>query len=87
MKIKPGFVLRIQDGVPMVIPLNTEENMAGVITLNEVGAFLWQQLEQGATCDGLREALLARYDVDAATAQESAEDFAAQLRECGFLDE
>ena len=87
MKIKKGYLLRETDTGAMVIPLNTEENMAGVITLNDVGAYLWQKMETETTAAALTEALLARYDVDRTTAAESVTEYVTQLRLGGFLEE
>ena len=50
MKIKSGFMLYEVAGSYVVVPAGDEPlDFNGMVTLNETGAFLWKQLEQG--CD------------------------------------
>ncbi len=87
MKLKEGFILREVAGSFVVVPTGADLNFNGMITLNETGRTLWSALERETNFDGLTEALLAEYDVDAETARAGAERFVAKLREHGFLDE
>ena len=87
MKLKDGFVLREVGGSFVVVPTGAELNFNGMITLNESGKFLWQALENETDTDGLVAALLAEYDVDAATAKRAVDAFVAKLRDNGFINE
>ena len=85
MKMKDGFVLRTVAGETVVLPTGGVTNFDMMITLNDTGKVLWQQLENGAEVDELVAALLADYDVDEATAKAGVERFVAKLNENGFL--
>ena len=87
MHIKDGFLLREVAGTYVVMPLKSELNFGGLMTLNETGAFLWRLLEPGAS----RETLLARmqeeYEVDGQTACRDLDVFLEKLRSTGALHE
>ena len=88
MKIKNGFLLRQVGGNHVVVPVGVQSvDFRCVITLNEVGAFLWKKLEQDVSSADLVEALLSEYDVTAEIAGADVERFMASLREKGLLDE
>ena len=88
MKIKEGFLLR-QVGVNhVIVPVGAQSvDFRCIITLNEVGAFLWQKLAADCTVSDLVEAILAEYDVTADIATADVERFVASLREKNLLDE
>lgn len=85
MKIKEGFVLQEVAGDTVVLPVNTELNMNMMITLNDTGRFIWQQLENQTDEAAIVAALLQEYDVDEATAAKCVADFVAKLKSHGFL--
>ena len=88
MKIKEGFLLREVAGKYVVVPLGAQSvDFRCLITLNEVGAFLWQKMTTECTMDELVAALLAEYDVTAEIATADVERFVASLREKNLLDE
>lgn len=88
MKIKNGFLLRQVGGNSVVVPVGAQSvDFRCLITLNEVGAFLWKKLEQDCSSADLVEALLGEYDVTADIAGADVERFVASLREKGLLDE
>ena len=87
MKIKYGFVLREVAGSYVVIPVG--ENAAdfnGVISLNEVGAFLWGKLVEDIDESALLAALLAEYEVDEDTAKTDIAAFLSKVKEHGMLE-
>ena len=60
MKIKEGFLLRTVAGSNIVVPIGAGSiDFSGVITLNEVGAFLWKLLEEPTN----KEAMLEKLDM------------------------
>lgn len=88
MKIKNGFLLRQVAGNHVVVPVGAQSvDFRCIITLNEVGAYLWKQLEQECSSADLVDALLREYDVTADIASADVERFVASLREKGLLDE
>ena len=87
MKLKKGFVLREMAGECVVVSVNSNLNLDGVITLNETAKTLWLLLEQGVeSMDALVAALKNEYVVDEALARNAAESFIAKLKELDFLD-
>lgn len=88
MKIKEGYLLRTVAGSNIVVPIGEGAiDFSGVITLNEVGAFLWRALEDGASKEELVKKLTAEYEVDDATASADIDAFIARLREASLLDD
>lgn len=85
MQLKEGFILRTVAGETVVVPSGEALNLNMMITLNETGKFLWEQLEKGAEQEALVAALLSEYDVDEQTAAEHVKTFVGKLRENGFL--
>ena len=85
MKIKDGFILREIAGQTVVIPSDTRLDTSMMITLNDTGAFIWQQLQQETDVAAITQALLAEYDVDAETARSCVEAFVAKLRDNELL--
>lgn len=87
MKLKKGFVLREMAGECVVVSVNSNLNLDGVITLNETAKTLWLLLEQGVeSMDTLVAALENEYVVDETLARNAAESFIAKLKELDFLD-
>lgn len=87
MQIKQGFVLRQIGDTYMVVAIGVQTlDFQGMIRLNETGAFLWQRLsETSCTEDVLVQAMIAEYDVDAATAASDVSDFVNALKDADLL--
>lgn len=86
MKIAEGFVLKNIAGTNVVVPVGTNTvSFKAVITLNETGAFLWQQLENDITEDDLLKAMLSEYAVDEATAKADIAEFIENLKKANLL--
>lgn len=87
MKIDKQFILRKIAGDYVIIPTGkTALEFNGMITVNEQGAFLWQQLFGETTEEQLVDALLNEYDVDRQTAQEDVSEFLQVLRHYDILE-
>ena len=88
MKIKKGFLLREVDGTAIVVAEGAAaREFNGMITLNSVGAFLWREIDKGATESDLVAALLNEYEVEEAVAAKDVSAFVNKMREAGILDE
>jgi hypothetical protein len=88
MKIDKQFILRQIAGDYVIIPAGkTTLEFNGLITVNEQGAFLWQQLAQECTEEDLVNAVLEEYEIDRATAQADVAEFVTVLRQRGMLTE
>lgn len=85
MKLKAGFVLREVAGQTVVLPVHDDLDLNMMITLNETGRFLWEQLQKETEEAELVSALLKEYDVDEATAAAAVAAFVKKLDENGLL--
>ncbi len=86
MKIAEGFVLKNIAGTNVVVPLgNNTVSFKAIITLNETGAFLWQQLENDLTEEELLKAMLSEYAVDEAIAKADIAEFIDNLKKANLL--
>ncbi len=87
MKIKSDFMLREVAGYYVVVPVgNGALDFNGVINLNESGATLWKAMEKDITEEGLVDALMAEYEVDAERAKCDVEAFIKKLKEADLID-
>ena len=85
MKLKDGFILREVAGQIVVLPSGDELDLNMMITLNEVGKFIWVLLEEETDEAAIVDAILKEYDVDKATAEAAVAGFIKKLNEYGFL--
>lgn len=88
MHIISGFHVRqILDEVIAVPSGAAGKVFSGIISLNEIGRFLFEALQTEQTADTLVAAVLEEYDTDPETAREDVADFLEQLRSAGLLEE
>lgn len=89
MKIKNDFILREVAGNYVVIALGDDAlDFSGVITVNEVGAFIWKKLEEGISDSAaIAEEITKEYSVDRATALADCEEFLQTLKEHNITEE
>lgn len=88
MKIQKEFVLREIAGDYVIIPTGkTTLTFNGLITVNEVGAALWEMLQSEKSLDDLVHGILDEYDVEESVAREDIQEFLETLRKNGILDE
>lgn len=87
MRIKEGYMLREAAGETVVVPFGEEAlNFQGIISLNETGALLWKELEQGCEKKELVQALLDEYEVDAETAEKDVNEFLKLAGDARLID-
>ena len=88
MKIVDGFIIREIAGDYLVIPTGKRAmDYPGLITMNEVGRFLWEQLKDGIGEEELLARLQDEYEVPEDMAEEDMKAFLDSLREQGILEE
>lgn len=86
MKIEKEFILREIAGDYVIVPTGqTALEFNGLITVNELGAFIWKQLQQDITEEELIQAILEEYEVDQETARHDVKEFLKKLTECRIL--
>lgn len=77
MKAKKGFILRRLGQEYMVVPIGeASKNLNGMIRMNETGAFLWKELENGITEEELIGKMLERFEeLDEETAHKDLREY------------
>ena len=87
MKVDKEFVLREIAGDYVIIPIGrTVLSFNGLITVNEIGAFLWNLLLEDVTKEDLVAKVLDEYEVDEETAREDIQEFLDTLVSGGILE-
>ena len=87
MKVKTGYILRKIAGHYVVLPSGARTvEFVGVITLNDSGAFLWENMNEDVTEEGLLEKLMTEYSIDRETALQDVQNFVALLEKNSLLD-
>lgn len=88
MKIKDSFILRNVAGSNVVLPMGASSSkFSGMLSLNETGVFLWENLKNEITEEDLVNAMLAEYNVASEQAKEDVKEFLKTLRSAGVLEE
>lgn len=88
MKIDKPFLLRNIAGELLLVPVGESvETLNGIITVNELGAFLWRQLQKEQSEETLLQAVLEEYDAEPEQARRDIAAFLQILRENGLLSE
>ena len=86
MKIEENYMLRKVADCYVVVPIGAAvAEFNGMINLNEVGAFLWRQLESDTTPEAVVAAVLEEYEVDEAVAKADVDKFVKELQEAGLI--
>ena len=87
MRIKDGFIIKQVVDTYVVVPVG--ENLvdfSAMISLNETGAFLWNNMVSDVTEDELAEKMCLEYNIDKETALTDIKDFVATLERQDILE-
>lgn len=88
MILKKNSMLKKIGNTYRILPLSDHNVAADVILkANEVGAFIYQSLQQDITKDQLLDRILAEYEVSRDQALMDMEAFIEALKEKGLLDD
>lgn len=86
MKLKSTIILRKIAGETILVPVGEDAvRVNGLITVNEVGALICEQLKEERTVDALVAAVTEQFDVDAQTARADIASFIHTLEENDLL--
>ena len=86
MRIDKEFVLREIAGDYIIIPTGKMVlDFNGLITVNEVGASLWNMLQEEVTVEDLVKGILEEYEVEEDVAKEDILEFLGKLENSGIL--
>ena len=89
MKRNTDFMLRDIAGEVILVPTGAEtQQFNGMITLNEVAAFIWKNLDESKSKEALVAKIMDEFEVDEETARTDVEGLVGALYEHGLvLDE
>lgn len=88
MKLCGDFILRKIMGDYIIVPIQSSESQfGGLITVNETGAFLWNELEHAESSADLCRRLQEEYEVSPEMAEQDVQQFITRLKELGILGE
>lgn len=80
MRINEEFILRKIAGDIVIVPTGeSSQYFNGLITLNKVGAFIWEQVERCESRDEIVTKVVDTYEVDAETAKKDVNGFLDML--------
>lgn len=86
MKIKDSYILREVAGMYVVIATGNEAlDFSNVITINELGAFIWKKIEEGKNQEEIVQDILSEYSIDKETAENDCKAFIGQLKEINII--
>lgn len=86
MKVEKDFILREIAGEYIIIPTGkTVLEFNGLITVNEIGVFLWKMLQEEVMLNELVQGVLKEYDVEEKIAREDIQEFLDTLVKGGIL--
>ena len=84
----PSFIYRRIVDELILVPIHQDvADMDCIYTMNPVGAFIWEQLEQPLTRAELHTALMDSYEADAATVAGDLERFLSEMTAIGAVRE
>ena len=87
MKINPNYIVKNLLDETIIVPTgNAIENFNGLISTNEVAAFIWQNMEKCETPKDMVDKVFDEFEVDYETAQEDVMGFLSTLKTVGMID-
>ena len=86
MKFKKEFMLREIVGETILIPMGDSNNhFNGIRTINELGKFIWENLESSKDEEELLHKILEEYEVEEKEAKEDLDEFLDKLRQVDII--
>ena len=84
---KPNFVARAVNNELILVPLkNQVADMTQLFTLNELGHFIWNHLDEQSSIESITQKITAEYDINQDAAREDLVDFLNELTSFMFND-
>ena len=86
MDIKKEFIARNVAGEYILVPYGqTTLAFNGIITINELGKFIWENLESSKDEEDLLHKILEEYEVEEKEAKEDLDEFLDKLRQVDII--
>lgn len=81
MKIKKKFLLREVMGENILVPVgDSDTTFNGIASLNDIGVFIWQNIESAKDEEELLQRILDEYEVERDVAKADLDEFLDILR-------
>lgn len=81
MKIKKDFELRNIGGENTLVPVgDTANSFKGIIKINDIGSFIWNNLENVNTEEEIVSMIVSGYGLEAIEARKDVSDFLTYLK-------
>ena len=81
MELKKKFVLRNIVGETILVPIGqNNEAFNGLISINELGKFIWENIESAKDKEELLQRILDEYEVDKDIAKDDLDEFLGKLK-------
>ncbi|WP_347029003.1 PqqD family protein [Intestinibacter bartlettii] len=81
MKIKKKFLLREVMGENILVPVgDSDTTFNGIASLNDMGVFIWQNIESAKDEEDLLQRILDEYEVDKDVAKADLDEFLGKLK-------
>jgi len=82
------FIFRRIADEGVLVPLYQTDNEENCIyTLNGLGSFIWEKLEQPSSIEQLRSVILAEYEADSETLVSDLDRFLVEMKTIGAIKE
>jgi hypothetical protein len=78
---------RVADEYILVPIRHQASEVDGIYSLNKAAAWIWELIDGERSVSEIRDAVLAKFDVDVETANQDIEDFLEQLVQIGAIGE
>ena len=86
MKLKKDFILREIMGDVVIVPINqSTSQFNGLITVNELGKFIWENLEKVQDENDLLQLILDEYEVERDVAKKDLDEFLQVLKDMDII--
>lgn len=86
VKINKDFMLRkIADEYIIVPTGKASQIFNGMITVNEVAAFIWENVDDCGSTEKIISKVLSEFDIDEDTARQDVEGFTSELIKIGMI--
>ncbi len=86
MKLKKQFVLREIVGEAVLVPIGeSAARFNGLLTVNELGKFIWENIESAKDEEELLQRILDEYEVDKDVAKDDLDEFLGKLKEIDII--
>lgn len=86
MKMRRGFVVREVGGKKYAVATGDACNyFKGMLTINDMGAFIFDKLKKDVTAEEIVDAILAEYDAGREVVTADVNEFLTKLRDANIL--